>query len=482
MSIPPVGQQEIQYQAGINETDPIVHDVQQALNQLGLAGAPNGVFNRETQQAIQRFQTANHISGNGEINQDTIDALNRQVQQRQSGGSPETTSSNRYSERAGGRLRQERRLEGDVRRNELQSHPGLTNGRTAEDNRRIMRGVQNGSTRVPQSQSGPLHPPAAQLPHQSYDYRNVRGGGLLERGPNATLENQHTENMQAANRYAGRYEGYVNEYIRRVNQAHSFAELQNVGSLRPPEQFNPGTQGSAGTVRQHQEMQGLRNQFNEINNRTASAQSRAWDAVANQARRLRGEEAHGPNLTIEVNPGDLIPHTQLSGQVRIDGDGARISGSAEREGRIGRNLRFQGGVDSNGEVTGEVSVRAPGVRLRAERSQNLNGEAETTLGARVGTRRMGIGFEAGSDSHVGFEVTHGGITAGTQVNPRAGSFNQSVELPLPGTEEGSIKFTFGFRGLSQEDAERIGRALASSQGFFDLPPEAIRAMDRQHGH
>lgn len=484
MSIPPVGQQAIQYQPGINESDPVVHEVQQALNQLGLGGEPNGLFNRETQQAIQRFQTANHISGNGEINQDTIDALNRQVQQRQSVdiSSERSSSGNQYTERAAGRLRQERRLEGEVRRNELQSHPGLNNGRSAEENRRIMRGVQNGSIQVPQSQYGPLRAPTAQLPHQTYDYGNVRGGGILERGPNAVLENQHADNLRAANRYAGRYEGYVNEYIRRVNQAHSFAELQNIGPIRTPEQFNPGTQGTAGTVRQREEMQSIRNEFNDVNNRAVSAQTRAWDAVANQARRLRGEEAHGPNLTIEVNPGDLIPHTEITGQATFDGDGARFSGNAQRETRLGRNLRFQSGVSTNGEVTGELSVRAPGVRVSAERSQDANGEVQTTIGGRIGTRRMGIGVEAGSDSHVGFEVTHGGITAGTAVNPREGTFNESVELPLPGSEDGSVRFTFGYRGLSEQDAERIGRALASSQGFFDLPPEVIRAMDRQHGH
>lgn len=485
MSIPAIGQQAIQFQAGINESDPIVHEVQQALNQLGLASTPNGVFNRDTQQALQRFQSANHIEGNGEINQNTIDALNRQIQQRQTSGSSETSSSGaRYSQRESGRLRQESRLEGDVRRNELQTHPGITNGRTAAENRGIMRGVQNGSIHVPQSQSGPLRPPSAQLPNQSYDYRNVSGGGLFERGPNATLENQHADNMRAANRYGGRYESYVNEYVRRVNQAHSFAELQSIGAIRTPEQFNPGTQGTPTTVRQGEEMQSLRNQFNEVNNRTLAAQTRAFDAVANQARRLRGEEAHGPSLRVEVNPGDLIPHTELSGQATFDGDGARFSGTAsiQRETRLGRNFRFEGGVNSNGEVTGEASVRAPGVRVRVERNQNLNGEAETIVGARFGTRRMGIGVEAGSDSHLGVQVTHGGITAGTEVNPREGTFNQSVEFPIPGTEEGSLKFTFGFRGLSQEDAERIGRALANSSGFFELPPEAIRAMDRQYHH
>lgn len=480
MSIPAIGQQAIQYQPGINESDPIVHEVQQALNQLGLTATPNGLFNRETQQALQRFQTANHIEGNGEINQNTIDALNRQIQQRQTSGPSETSSSGvRYNQRESGRLRQESRLEGEVRRTELQSHPGLTNGRTVAENHRIMHGVQNGSIHVPQSGFGPSPAPTAQLPNPSYDYRNVSGGRA-----NATLENQHAENLQTANRYQGQYDSYVNEYVQRVNQAQSFAELQRIGPIRPPDQFNPGTRGVAETTQQSRTMQNMRDDFNQINSHTNVAQFRAFDAVANRARQLRGEEAHGPSLRVEVNPGDLIPHTELSGQATFDGDGARFSGTAsvQRETQLGRNFRFEGGVNSNGEVTGEASVRAPGVRVRVERNQNLNGEAETTLGVGFGTRRMGIGVEAGSDSHLGVQVTQAGITAGSEVNPREGTFNQSVEFPIPGTEEGSLKFTFGFRGLSQEDAERIGRALANSRGFFELPPEAIRAMDRQYHH
>jgi hypothetical protein len=82
MSIPSIGSEVIQfYPDQTGQTNPIVRDVQQALNQL--AGYSelneNGNFNRETEDAIRDFQARHHISGEGRINEQTIQVLNREV-------------------------------------------------------------------------------------------------------------------------------------------------------------------------------------------------------------------------------------------------------------------------------------------------------------------------------------------------------------------------------------------------------------------
>lgn len=85
MSIPSIGSEVIRLNPnGGTDTDSIVFQVQHALNQILAASAieENGVFNRETENALREFQTAHNIDPpTGTINQHTIDALNHAVEQ-----------------------------------------------------------------------------------------------------------------------------------------------------------------------------------------------------------------------------------------------------------------------------------------------------------------------------------------------------------------------------------------------------------------
>jgi hypothetical protein len=167
----------------------------------------------------------------------------------------------------------------------------------------------------------------------------------------------------------------------------------------------------------------------------------------------------------------------------VDQDGARDSLELQREGevRLGRNFRARGQVSSNGELSGEVSVRAPGARVSVERTINLQGQQETNLEVGAGTRNTGVTVNAGSDSHLGINVTQSGITAGAEVNPREGTFQESVSVQIPGTEH-KLELSVGFRGISEEDARRFAEALRGAPGFFDLPQEVIHAMDQRYRH
>lgn len=86
MSIPAIGSEVIRFNTETDShSDPIVSQVQQALNQIvGESGIPEtGVFNRETESAIREFQTSHNIDVTGTINQQTVDALNHAAQQQE---------------------------------------------------------------------------------------------------------------------------------------------------------------------------------------------------------------------------------------------------------------------------------------------------------------------------------------------------------------------------------------------------------------
>lgn len=84
MSIPSIGTEVLRLiPNGATQTDSIVSQVQQALNQVAGASiiAENGIFNRDTENAIREFQTEHNIDPTGTINQQTVDALNHAVEQ-----------------------------------------------------------------------------------------------------------------------------------------------------------------------------------------------------------------------------------------------------------------------------------------------------------------------------------------------------------------------------------------------------------------
>ena len=64
-----------------------VEEVQTALKQLGFDTPTDGFFNQQTQDAVRKFQQRSGIDGKGEINQETVAALNKQltVQERRKG-------------------------------------------------------------------------------------------------------------------------------------------------------------------------------------------------------------------------------------------------------------------------------------------------------------------------------------------------------------------------------------------------------------
>lgn len=123
MSIPSIGSEVIQLpQDQTSQTNPIVRDVQEALNQV--AGSTelqaDGNFNRETEESIRDFQGRHHISGNGTINQATIDALNREVARRQSPTSSGPQPSPTLSPESRGRQILEQRIQEPNLRADLQ--------------------------------------------------------------------------------------------------------------------------------------------------------------------------------------------------------------------------------------------------------------------------------------------------------------------------------------------------------------------------
>jgi peptidoglycan hydrolase-like protein with peptidoglycan-binding domain len=86
MSIPSIGAEVIRLNSnGETETDSIVSEVQQALNQVAGTSiiAENGIFSRDTENAIREFQTTHNMEPSGTINQLTVDALNHAVEQEQ---------------------------------------------------------------------------------------------------------------------------------------------------------------------------------------------------------------------------------------------------------------------------------------------------------------------------------------------------------------------------------------------------------------
>ncbi len=383
-----------------------------------------------------------------------------------------------------GRRMGESRIEGDSRRAALERElPRFSNYNlpTRSPGRNEVRQILRPQPQVQAAPQQPAAPRAPNLPTREYDYRNVSGGGIFSRGPNDALQSQHASNMRTAERYAGRYERYSEEYIRRVRNAHSFQELQQLGSPQPPGSLHVGERGRPETARQQQEMQHLRGELETVNNRLGSASHRISNEVANRIRQLSGSEAHGPNARMQLTVD--TPAGELNISRSIDQDGPRDSAEFQREGkvRLGRYFRARGEVSSNGEITGQVSVRAPGARVSVERSMNLRGEQETTVEVGAGTRNTGVTVDASSNGNVGVGITQSGITARSEANPRQGTFEQSVSVQIPGTEH-KLELAVGFRGISEEDAQRLAQALRGAPGFFDLPPEVIRAMDQSRPH
>jgi hypothetical protein len=94
MGIRAIGTQIISPEAASSQNDEIVGGVQHALNQINGYSelSENGIFDQQTENAIREFQNRYGIEGNGEINQQTIDALNRRTASIQNQTNPSQSS------------------------------------------------------------------------------------------------------------------------------------------------------------------------------------------------------------------------------------------------------------------------------------------------------------------------------------------------------------------------------------------------------
>lgn len=124
MSIPSVGGRSISYDPhSFRESNQTVAGVQHALNRINQnTNLPeNGVFDRDTENAVREFQNTHHLPETGVIDGETIDALNTQFDQTAheeaiDAGTP------RLSDEERGRRIQEMRIQEPVIRQDLETN------------------------------------------------------------------------------------------------------------------------------------------------------------------------------------------------------------------------------------------------------------------------------------------------------------------------------------------------------------------------
>lgn len=141
MSIQGIGSRSISFDPGsYGDTNQTVADVQHALNQLHRSSdvPENGVFDRTTEDAVREFQVSHGISGNGVINQETINALNSGVEQQERVEAREGTSAAgpatpQLSEADRNRRLQELRIQEPAVRQELEQRSMGPGGRVITD-------------------------------------------------------------------------------------------------------------------------------------------------------------------------------------------------------------------------------------------------------------------------------------------------------------------------------------------------------------
>lgn len=135
MGVHPIGNRSISLPDSSSRSDQTVAEVQHTLNAINRTNElpENGIFDRNTENAIRRFQSSSGIEQTGTINPQTIDALNR----REASMRPETAENQApppLSEADRNRRIQELRIQEPVVRGGLeeQSRGGEVYGTAAE--------------------------------------------------------------------------------------------------------------------------------------------------------------------------------------------------------------------------------------------------------------------------------------------------------------------------------------------------------------